>query len=79
MCRRNDWRFIFTFKYMHTFEEYPASFEEDPLLEKLAKAAELANMTVEQRAKYDSAMNDEFARLVETNYAREEGMAEGKA
>ena len=81
-CKTRLERFIFTFKYMHTFEEYPASFEEDPLLEKLAKAAELANMTVEQRAKYDSAMNDEFARLVETNYAREqareEGLAEGR-
>ena len=71
-CKTRLERFIFTFKYMHTFEEYPSEFEEDPLLKKLAKAAELANMTVEQREQYDSAMNDEFARLVETNYAREE-------
>lgn len=75
-CRNKLERFIFSFKYMHTFEEFPPEFGDDPLLEKLAKAAELANMTVSQREQYDKDMKDEFARLVENNYAWKQGKKE---
>ena len=49
------------------------------MLGRLAEASELANMSVIQREEYDKAMKDEFARLVENNFAREEGRAEGLA
>jgi predicted transposase/invertase (TIGR01784 family) len=78
-CRNRLERFIFAFKYMHTFVEFPDSFRSDALLGKLAEAAELANMSVVKREEYDTAMKDEFARLVENNCAREEGRAEGMA
>ena len=76
-CRNRLERFIFAFKYMHTFVEFPDAFRRDPMLGKLAEAAELANMSVLKREEYDTAMKDEFARLVENNFAREEGYAEG--
>lgn len=49
------------------------------MLGRLAEASELANMSVIQREEYDKAMKDEFARLVENNFAREEGREEGLA
>lgn len=76
-CRNRLERFIFAFKYMHTFVEFPDSFRSDSMLGMLAEAAELANMSVLKREEYDTAMKDEFARLVENNFAREEGYAEG--
>ena len=76
-CKSRLEKFIFTFKFMHTFEEFPPEFKGDSMLEKLAKASKLANMSVLQREEYDKAMKDEFARLVENNFAREEGRAEG--
>ena len=48
------------------------------MLGKLAEAAELANMSVMKREEYDTAMKDEFAKLVENNFAREAGYAEGR-
>jgi len=77
-CRNRLERFIFAFKYMHTFVEFPDSFRSDAMLGRLAEAAELANMSVMKREEYDTAMKDEFARLVENNCAREEGYAEGR-
>ena len=71
------------FKFVHTFEQLPAGIREDELLGMLAGAAEFANMSVLQKEEYDKAMKDEFARLVENNYAwsqgKEEGREEGRA
>ena len=78
-CRNRLEKFIFALKYMHTFEQFPPEFRDDSMLGRLAEASELANMSVIQREEYDKAMKDEFARLVENNFAREEGRAEGKA
>ena len=78
-CRNRLEKFIFAFKYMHTFEQFPSEFRDDSMLGRLAEASELANMSVIQREEYDKAMKDEFARLVENNFAREEGLAEGEA
>ena len=72
-------KFIFLFKFVHTFERLPAGIREDPLLGKLAGAAEFANMSVLQKEEYDKAMKDEFARLVENNYAWSQGKEEGRA
>ena len=77
-CRNRLERFIFAFKYMHTFVKFPDPFRNDPMLGKLAEAAELANMSVLKREEYDTAMKDEFAKLVENNFARQEGYAEGR-
>ena len=78
-CRNRLEKFIFALKYMHTFEQFPPEFRDDSMLGRLAEASELANMSVIQREEYDKAMKDEFARLVENNFAREEGRAEGLA
>ena len=77
-CQNRLERFIFAFKYMHTFVRFPDSFRSDSMLGKLAEAAELANMSVLQREEYDTAMKDEFAKLVKNNFARQEGYAEGR-
>ncbi len=72
-------KFIFLFKFVHTFEQLPAGIREDELLGMLAGAAEFANMSVLQKEEYDKAMKDEFARLVENNYAWSQGKEEGHA
>ena len=77
-CRSKLEKFIFLFKFVHTFEHLPAGIREDPLLGKLAGAAEFANMSVLQKEEYDKAMKDEFARLVENNYAWSQGKEEGR-
>ena len=71
-------KFIFLFKFVHTFEQLPAGIREDELLGMLAGAAEFANMSVLQKEEYDKAMKDEFARLVENNYAWSQGKEEGR-
>ena len=47
-CRNLLERFVFSMKYMHEFTEVPQSFD-DPLLDKLYHATELATMTVTER------------------------------
>ena len=59
--------------------QLPAGIREDELLGMLAGAAEFANMSVLQKEEYDKAMKDEFARLVENNYAWSQGKEEGRA
>lgn len=78
-CRTRLERFVFSFKYMHTFTEFPKSFMEDPLLWKLAHAAELANLPVEQLNKYEKDMIDELDRELQKEFAHDEGFAEGGA
>ncbi len=78
-CKNRLERFIFAFKYMHTFVEFPREFETDPMLGKLAKAAELAKMSVLKREEYDTAMKDILARLSEINTAKAEERTEAMA
>ena len=61
---------------MHTFEEFPSAFEEDPMLAKLAAAARLANMTIEQPSEYEADMRTEIDRWAEINFAKEQTRAE---
>ena len=81
-CRTRMERFVFAFKYMHTFGEFPKAFAEDPLLGDMAKAAKLANMPIERLNEYERNMRTELDRLSEINTAkrigREEGRAEGR-
>ena len=71
-CRTRLEKFAFALKYMHTFEAFPPAFEEDPLLGKLAAAAKLANMTMEQLKEYESDMRTEIDRWAEINFARDD-------
>ena len=80
-CRSRIERFLFTVKYMHTFAEFPVAFLNDPLLKKMADAAELANMPIELLNQYEVNMRSELDRITEINSARdlghEAGFAEG--
>ena len=69
-------------KYMHTQSDIPESFS-DPLLQKLYAAAELANLSIAERAKIDRHMTTQLDINGAINYAerkgREKGRAEGRA
>ena len=78
-CRTRMERFVFAFKYMHTFEEFPAAFAQDPMLVDMAKAAKLANMPIERLNEYEKNMRTELDRLSEINTAKRIGREEGKA
>ena len=69
---------MFSMKYMHEFTEVPQSFD-DPLLDKLYHATELATMTVTERQNYDSIMWTEIDRMATEAFARKQGKAEGEA
>lgn len=75
-CRTRLEKFVFAFKYMHTFTEFP--FMEDPMLGKLASAAELANLPVERLNKYEKDMIDELDRELQKEFAVEKGREEGR-
>lgn len=81
-CRTRMERFVFTFKFLHTFVEFPAAFAQDSLLADMAEAAKLANMPFDQLNEYEKNMRTELDRLSEINTAkrigREEGMEQGR-
>ncbi|MBQ9475246.1 MAG: hypothetical protein IJU69_03205, partial [Bacteroidales bacterium] len=52
---------------------------EDPMLKKMAEAARLANLPMDQLLEYESAMRTEIDRWAELSYAKDKGKAEGKA
>ena len=78
-CRSRLERFVFSFKYMHTFEEFPSIFMEDPMLRRLSQAAELANLPLEKMQQYEADMRTEIDKWAELAYAEEKGLAEGRA
>ena len=78
-CRTRMERFVFAFKYMHTFGEFPKAFAEDPLLGDMAKAAKLANMPIERLNEYERNMRTELDRLSEINTAKRIGREEGRS
>ena len=75
-------QFAHAMKYMHLQEKPPQAFR-DPLLGLLYRAAEMAQMTLEERTKLDMLMTTQLDINGYINYAekkgREEGFAEGKA
>ena len=77
-CRTRMERFVFAFKYMHTFEEFPAILAQDPMLGDMAEAAKLANMPIDQLNEYEKNMRTELDRLSEINTAKRIGREEGK-
>ncbi|MBQ9475065.1 MAG: hypothetical protein IJU69_02265, partial [Bacteroidales bacterium] len=52
---------------------------EDPMLKKMAEAARLANLPMDQLLEYESAMRTEIDRWAELSYAKDKGRTEGKA
>lgn len=78
-CRTRLERFVFSFKYMHTFEEFPPSFMDDPLLRRLSQAAELASLPLEKMQQYEADMRTEIDQWAQLAYAEEKGLAEGRA
>ena len=77
-CRTRMERFVFAFKYMHTFEEFPAILAQDPMLGDMAEAAKLANMPIDQLNEYEKNMRTELDRLSEINTAKRIGREEGR-
>ena len=75
-CRTRLERLIFSIKYMHTFEEFPEHFREDPMLEKLANAAELANLSASKLKQYEQAMITELDRQLQLEFAEKKGKEE---
>ena len=65
-------------KYMHTQSDIPESFS-DPLLQKLYAAAELANLSIAERAKVDRHMTTQLDINGAINYAERKGREEGRA
>lgn len=78
-CRTRMERFVFAFKYMHTFEKFPAIFAQDPMLEDMAEAAKLANMPIDRLNEYEKNMRTELDRLSEINTAKRIGREEGRS
>ena len=68
-CRTRLEKFIFSFKYMHTFEEFPAFLKQDPMLEKLANASELAKLPEHKLQQYEKDMITELDRQLQLEFA----------
>lgn len=78
-CRTRLEKFIFSFKFMHTFEEFPEFFRQDPMLEKLANASELANLPEEQLQQYEKDMITELDRQLQLEFAVKKAKEEERA
>lgn len=78
LCKTRLECFIFALKYMHTFEEFPERFKKDPMLERLANAAELANLSASKLKQYEQAMITELDRQLQLEFAEKKGREEGK-
>ena len=71
-------RFAYSLKYMHELEQRPEGFE-DEMLRELYDAAAFANMDIAKQTKYETYMRTELDIIAEKAYARDEGLAEGRA
>ena len=63
---------------MHTFEAFPEHFKDDPMLEKLANAAELANLPPMKLKQYEKDMITELDRQLQLEFAEKKGKKEGR-
>ena len=77
-CQNLLEQFAFSMKYIHTFTERPKGFD-DPLLKHLYEATELAQMSIEDREKYDYTMRTWIDDVAEKKFARDKGHEEGRA
>lgn len=75
LCKTLLEQFAFSLKYMHTMTRRPQGFD-DPLMDNLFKATELASMTIHERENYEQAMRTELDIIAEKQFARETGLAE---
>lgn len=76
-CRTMLERIAFSFRHISFLTERPATFAGE-FFEHLFGAAELANMTAEERRQYDIDMVTEIDKRAHLEYARQEGREEGR-
>jgi len=77
-CRTAIERLAWSLKYMHVVDERPEVFEDD-VLKQLYRSSEFANLSVEQQFEYEEKMFNWLDVNGIKEYAREEGLAEGRA
>ncbi len=68
----------YSLKYMRELTECPKEFV-DRLFKLLFEASEFANMGIDKQLKVSEIMRTELDRIAENNYAREQGLKQGKA
>ena len=68
----------YSLKYMQELAECPKEFA-DSLFPLLFEASEFANLGIDKQLKVSEIMRTELDRIAENNYAREQGLAQGKA
>lgn len=77
-CKTLLEQFAFSLKYIHTLSNRPKGFD-DPLMDRLFRATELATMTIVERESYEKAMRTELDIIAEKQFARDKGREEGRA
>ena len=75
-CRTLLEKIAFAFRHISFLKERPESFSEE-FFAHLFHAAELANMTSDERRKYDKEMTTEIDKRAQLSFVREQGRAEG--
>lgn len=77
-CKTVAEQLAYSMKYMTRMSECPKEFE-DRLFPLLFQASSYANMTVKQQLDVTSIMRTELDRIAENEYARKEGLKQGRA
>ncbi len=76
-CKTVTEQLAYSMKYMNRMSECPKEFE-DRLFPLLFQASAYANMTVKQQQEVTSIMRTELDRIAENEYARKEGVKQGR-
>ena len=77
-CKSIVEQLAYSLKYMRELKECPKEFA-DRLFPLLFEASEFANMGIDKQIKVSEIMRTELDRIAENNYAREQGIKQGKA
>lgn len=77
-CRTLLEKVAFSLKYGHLLKERPSSFKED-VVKMLFEATAFANMNEETLRQYNAIMTTELDIIARREFARKEGLAEGRA
>lgn len=77
-CRTAVERLAWSLKYMHVSDGRPETFEDD-VLKQLYDSSEFASLSVKQQLEYEEKMFNWLDVNGIKEYAREEGLAEGRA
>ena len=76
-CKSLLEQLAYSLKYMRELDECPKAFE-DKLFSLLFRASEYASLDVLKQLQVNRIMRTELDRIAENNYAREEGMKQGR-